>query len=474
MTVVHGLTGGIDSQGEQLVRLPLAYGGCDLGSAADKQRVGAYVSASRALSVIQARLSETMQGAYLQAACDAVRLRAASSFPGMLEIGLVLCDTGKPARAEEVDPAKVLQPHSVGLTDYFASEKEILGLAHAQRLAGAKSAASHRHAALLNSTCDPLSGQWLVAPLCHRPRGVLDAEFAVALRWRLGQLVQREGASCGNVYSGGNKKGECCGKDLDGFGDHAARCAVGPMLNAAHGGLADFALGMVRAAGFCALREQVVPQLGVRHITRRGVVQEEDRVLDVDAFGHSTAAPMLLDVTLRHSAAASVRAGAAQQAGHAFRLAERQKAQAYPAVGGIRVSCIAVDTFGAVSDTTSSLVALCARLARLRQQDRAVPVTDWWRRWTAQLSWLIALAVARSILRAGTCIGLRDAAAPDLAPCGDPGMQQRAHGSGTSGDTCCSQPLLGSSLLQAALSEDRMRERAACAVRRNAEGTGPP
>ena len=118
---------------------------------------------------------------------------------------------------------------------------------------------------------------------------ITDDVFRAALRFRLGLPLCTDGARCCHRSARSRGTGRC-GAALDSLGHHAILCKVGGGPTVTHDACCDRLLGAARAAGFRALREQVVPELASQ-------TRAEPRV-DVDAWGLAAAPRVLLDFTV--------------------------------------------------------------------------------------------------------------------------------------------------------------------------------
>ena len=84
-----------------------------------------------------------------------------------------------------------------------------------------------------------------------------DVEFRTALRFRLGVPVNgAEG--CAHRGAEQHTSSKRCPKPLDKWGSHAILCKLGGGVTPIHDAICDILHGAARAAGFRALREQVV------------------------------------------------------------------------------------------------------------------------------------------------------------------------------------------------------------------------
>ena len=270
------------------------------------------------------------------------------------------------------------------------------------RLAGSKRALA-RHP----SCAGPVSSRWLTQfPTSWWPQ-IGDDRFVMALKFRLGLPLHPAGLQCAHKLSKDQSKQ--CGKDLDIYGDHAATCNVGPYVSSRHNSLNGVLAQAGRDAGYAALLEQVVPELGFRRRRRDGREVLEEAVLDVELFGHPSAPDRLLDGTVRHPAAAHILEAASRQPGAAAEEGARCKEERYPPTAGKVVLPCAVETWGRIDVRLDGLLDELAVLAAHRQRERGLLPTRWRAKWRTQVSVQLALGVARALL---------DAVPPGIKPCG--------------------------------------------------------
>ena len=91
-------------------------------------------------------------------------------------------------------------------------------------------------------------------------------------------------------------------------------------------------------AGYAALLEQVVPDLGIRKRSRRGgLIVLEEAFLGVELFGHPYAPDRLLDGTERHPASKGIVKSAAVHCGAAAAEGAKCKEKHYPPRAGMSV-----------------------------------------------------------------------------------------------------------------------------------------
>ena len=93
--------------------------------------------------------------------------------------------------------------------------------------------------ARVRSCGGPGAGAWLAALPADAGLSFSDEEFAVALRFRLGQDLCLAGQRCANTYvTAGDQRrvGDRCPGTLDAAGLHAATCLVGGRRKHTHNG----------------------------------------------------------------------------------------------------------------------------------------------------------------------------------------------------------------------------------------------
>ena len=121
-----------------------------------------------------------------------------------------------------------------------------------------------------------------------------DPVFRVPLRFRLGLPVLPQ------PRAGDDLQKCACGKELDPLGLHVLLCNRGPWTCARHNALVRVLASIAKEAGYVALVEQHVPQLGFRTRRRNGIEITEAARLDVACSCHPMAADRLFDVSVRN------------------------------------------------------------------------------------------------------------------------------------------------------------------------------
>ena len=166
-------------------------------------------------------------------------------------------------------------------------------------------------------------------------------------------------------------------------------CNIGAGVTAIHDTLRDLLARAGVAAGFRTLCEQVIPDLASGN-------RQEPRV-DVEAWGHSTCANVLLDVTVPDPFAVRYNRSEHKQHVPPTIDAELQKNNEYPRTGDAHVRGVAVDLLGHIGPQLEGLLHEWAALARQRDLAFGVSGRRWIACWRAQISAAVARGVARQV-----------------------------------------------------------------------------
>ena len=212
-----------------------------------------------------------------------------------------------------------------------------------------------------------------------------DGEFRDYIRMRLGlpvcthQRCQHRAAA---------DQGKVCPQVSDPLGYHALLCKLGGGLTRTHNAVCSILLQAARAAGYSALKEQVIAELATAG-------RKEPRV-DVDAWGLVAEPRLLLDVTVtcpfaeRYADKSSVQCG------------EHRKDNEYPAAAGLAFTGIAVDVFGKHGPALHDLLTRLADSARQHELDQGTQPRRWLNRWRTRISTEIARGCSKLIRSANT------------------------------------------------------------------------
>ena len=231
--------------------------------------------------------------------------------------------------------------------------------------------------ARVRSCGGPGAGAWLAALPADPGLSFSDEEFAVALRFRLGQELCLEGQRCANVYvtaGDGHRAGDRCRGELDAAGLHAATCLVGGRRKHTHNGQRDLWAQQLPGAGFTVLREQHVPGWDRWVRRRNGLWEREHAILDLRLEAPPAAPVTYLDVVVAHPCSETYVREAATEDGYAARQAEERKHVRYPPnarVGG-RLVPLAVETFGRLGEEGLRFLRQAAGRACVRTTALAV------------------------------------------------------------------------------------------------------
>ena len=146
--------------------------------------------------------------------------------------------------------------------------------------------------------------------------------------------------------------------------------------------------------------EQVVPAFVRWKKNRSGVVALEEARLGVEFYGHPIAPTRYIDATIKHPACKSLVVSSATCVGHVASEGERAKWKRYPAKSCKEVIPCSMETWGSIGSTFEGLLRDLAVLASRRQRERGMHPTNWYLKWTLQLSLCVALNVGKALLEA--------------------------------------------------------------------------
>ena len=270
-----------------------------------------------------------------------------------------------------------------------------LGAASAASFQMAMAAAGQRDCARLLSAGGQTAGKSLTAPAGLQPTHFSDEIFTEVLRWRLGkaQVLPSLQADQPRCHNRGVRDGDCCESLLDVFWDHAAICGHGPLRNRRHNNYADEVGELAAETGGTVRREAPVAEL---------TTENAEAILDVWCFGCHEMPDLLLDITIRHPAAASYLTSAAATPGFTAESAEKDKISRYPPRKGRSVVPFAVETWGrlgnAAEEVLQKLAAAATRHAWRRGQ--CTEAGSRLKRWRAVLDASLHRSMATMLLAA--------------------------------------------------------------------------
>ena len=209
--------------------------------------------------------------------------------------------------------------------------------------------------ARVRSCGGPGAGAWLAALPADAGLSFSDEEFAVALRFRLGQDLCLAGQRCANTYvtaGDGRRVGDRCRGTLDAAGLHAATCLVGGRRKHTHNGQRDLWAQQLPGAGYAVQQEQHVPGWDRWKQRRNGLWVLEHAILDLRLEAPPDAPVTYLDVAVAHPCAGTYVGDAATEDGYAARKAEERKHERYPPNARVRGRLVplAVETYGRLGE----------------------------------------------------------------------------------------------------------------------------
>ena len=356
---------------EALLRLPRANGGCGVLSVTDRAHT-AFLSTILRCPPATTDTPEAWKDAGVLAACD-------RSIGWLRSQGVWLDAWAMP---------RSTPPHS-GDT-LTANTLPAIPLPRRQpgwRAAMAESRAKTLRQSIphLDSRAGHEGGTLLAASGGDMQVDLTDGEFRNYLRMRLSLPVCTH-QKC--QHRAASDSGHMCAQVSDPMGHHALLCKLGGGLTSTHNAICAILLQAARAAGFSALREQVIAELATAK-------RKEPRV-DVDAWGLVAEPRVLLDVTVTCPFAQRYEDKSAVACG------EHRKDREYPSKGGLTVTGVAVDVFGKHGPALHDLLLRFADLARQRDVDMGLQPRRWLHRWRARISTEIARGCSRQIISANS------------------------------------------------------------------------
>ena len=175
---------------------------------------------------------------------------------------------------------------------------------------------------------------------------------------------------------------------MDPKGHHCISCKIGGAVHAAHGEGCQILADATREAGYTSRREQAIPELATAVCP--------SPVMDIDAFGLAGAERLLIEFTLRSSAAARYQSKALSAAASA----ESDKQVRYPAANGVHVRGAGMEILGRHGPELTAILSELADRARANAVQQGRAPTKLLRRWRCQLSGMTARLVGRATTQA--------------------------------------------------------------------------
>lgn len=206
--------------------------------------------------------------------------------------------------------------------------------------------------------CSGPGSSWVLSPPGLDAPAFLNAEWIMAIRYRLGLVQYPDGSLCQLEFC---KDERLCGKDFTDV--HAVSCRAGLGISRLHNGLLQVLFAACNDAGLHTRKEQVVPHWSslndsaTQSSRLRSRCRYVEAILDVTAQ-NAVGECYYIDVTVRNpdvkryqTPRARLADGtAASVPGFACRVAEDDKIGRYPGVGGAHVIPVAAKTYGRISE----------------------------------------------------------------------------------------------------------------------------
>ena len=372
-----------------LIRLSRCNGGCGIPSTADRAHT-AFLSTILRCPPGATDTPEAWQQAGVLQACD-------SSIKWIRSKGVWLDSWAMPRRQQPKQGDTLQANHlpAVPLPGRQPTWRAVMAEIEAESLTNV--------IPMLESRAGEEGGALLAANGGDMQVDLTDTEFRTYLRMRLGLEVCVQ-QRCQHRAVG--DQGKQCTQTSDTLGYHALLCKLGGGLTRTHNAICTILMQAARAAGFSALKEQVVAELATPK-------RKEPRV-DVDAWGLVSEPRILLDVTVTCPFAQKYEDKSSVESG------EQRKDKEYPRKAGLAVSGIAVDVFGRHGPALQELLVKLADLARQHEVDQGVQPRRWLRRWRARISTEIARGCSRQLCTANSAVAPVRQVQPCLAAAAAP------------------------------------------------------
>ena len=372
LNLLHGIIGsGWTAHTETLLRLPRPNGGCGIPSTADRAHT-AFLSTILRCPPAATDTPDAWKDAGVLAACE-------SSIAWLRDQGIWLDSWAMP-RMQQPKAGDVLTANALPVIP-LPGRQPVWRASIAER----RASAILQEIPYLESRTGQEGGALLVANGGDMQVDLTDAEFRNYLRMRLGLVVCTHQRCQHRAMS---DQGKVCPHTSDPMGHHALLCKLGGGLTSTHNAICTILLRAARAAGFTALKEQVIAELATSK-------RKEPRV-DVDAWGLVAEPRVLLDVTVTCPFAHRYEDKSAVECG------EQRKDQEYPRRAGLTVTGVAVDVFGRHGLALQDLLVRFADLARQHELDQGVQPRRWLHRWRVRISTEIARGCSRQFCTANS------------------------------------------------------------------------
>ena len=367
-----------------LLRLPRSHGGCGVQSTADRAHTAFLGAVLRCPPSVTTTPTAWQTSGVLDACQQSIQ---------WLQNQGVWLDSWAMPRTTPPHESDALSPHHLPPIPLPRRQQ-----GWRTALADARTAALAKRVEYLESRAGPEGGALLTANAGDMQVDLTDDEFRTYIRMRLGLTVCKHQRCQHHAVS----KEKTCPQVSDPWGYHALMCKLGGGLTATHNAICTILMQAARAAGYVALKEQVVAELAT-------VDRKEPRV-DVDAWGLVAEPRILLDVTVTCPFAQRYEAKNAVASG------EARKDREYPSKAGLRVTGVAVDVYGRHGPALGDLLTRLGDLARQHDLDCGSQPRRWIHRWRVRIATELARGCVRQVSTANySTAPVRSAFTPMLA-----------------------------------------------------------
>ena len=374
---------------QALLRLPRSHGGCGILATSDRAHTAFLSTVLRCPPAVTADPTAWTAGGILHA-CQ-------SSIAWLQAQGVWLDGWAMPRKEapHHLDTLTAAMLPAIPLPRRQPVWREALAAIRAAALADV--------VPFLDSRAGMEGGAVLTANGSEMQVDLTDAEFRTYIRMRMGLSVCKHQRCQHRSASGADRM---CQYTSDVMGHHALLCKLGGGLTSVHNAICSILLQAMRAAGYSALKEQVIAELATS--TRR-----EPRV-DVDAWGLVAEPRVLLDVTVTCPFAQRYEDKSAAACG------EHRKDREYPRRAGLAVTGVAVDVFGRHGPALQELLLRLADLARQHDVDCGNQPRRWLHKWRVRIATEVARGCARLIHTANSSSAPVRHAAPAMCIASQP------------------------------------------------------
>ncbi len=228
---------------------------------------------------------------------------------------------------------------------------------------------------------------------------LIDADFRLAVYYRLGLPLFPTGARCKHHKKGDNAS--FCNTALCSDPDHPLMCKLGGSINRIHRAVAQLVALFCREVGLDTSIELVIPEFVRKarppaHLSYHERIKFESAIMDVVATHPYLPTEFLVDATVRHPMSTRV-PNACSEPGAAAAMGEADKHDRYPPSRGRQVTPCAIESWGRIGPEFHCFLQHLHTMGRRRDRAHGVPLGNYLQRWQIMLSATLNRAIARAI-----------------------------------------------------------------------------